>query len=64
MQEVSGSTPLSSTIVTSKHRKVFGGTATSPHIVISAPPSFAWRIDNKDGLYSQAWDRRQREISA
>ena len=32
MQEVSGSTPLSSTIVTSKHRKMLGGTATFPHI--------------------------------
>lgn len=32
MQEVSGSTPLSSTIVTSEHRKVFGGTAILPHI--------------------------------
>ena len=30
MQEVSGSTPLSSTIVTSEHRKVFGGTAILP----------------------------------
>ena len=30
MQEVSGSTPLSSTIVTSEHRRVFGGTTTLP----------------------------------
>ena len=43
MQEVSGSTPLSSTIVTSEHRKVFGGTATFPHILDAAQTPFGAR---------------------
>ncbi len=40
MQEVSGSTPLSSTIVTSEHRKVFGGTAILPYILDAAHTLF------------------------
>ena len=55
MQEVSGSTPLSSTIVTSEHRKVFGGTAILPYIIDPARPSLVWRSCIENGLYSETW---------
>ena len=43
MQEVSGSTPLSSTIVTSEHCKVLGGTATFTHILDAPQTPFGSR---------------------
>lgn len=48
MQEVSGSTPLSSTIVTSEHRKVFGGTAILPHIFDPQKSRLGARLSSDD----------------
>ena len=62
MQEVSGSTPLSSTIVTSKHRKVFGGTATFLDIPDPAQPSLLWRSWIKMACIRKTWDRWRRQV--
>lgn len=58
MQEVSGSTPLSSTIVTSEHRKVFGGTAILPHIFDPQKSPVGARL----GARHSSDDRRGRRL--
>ena len=54
MQEVSGSTPLSSTIGPFRRRLRLKGPANFLTIPDPVQPSLVWRSDIENGLYSEA----------